>query len=46
MSGPKCPILLFSTVDPSIPASAKSAVTCQLVTKMANMKTKIHVALV
>ena len=36
-SGPKCPIPLFST---------KSAITCQLLTKMADMKTEIHVALV
>ena len=33
MSGPKCPIPLFSTVDLPTPASAKSAVTSQLLTK-------------
>ena len=37
MSGPKCLIPLFST---------KSAITSQLLTKMADMKMKIHVALV
>ena len=46
MSGPKCPIPLFSTVDPPPPASAKSAITSQWLTKMADMETKIHVALV
>ena len=37
MSRPKCLIPLFSS---------KSAITSQLLTKMANMKTKIHVGLV
>ena len=36
-SRPKCPIPLFSM---------KSAITSQLLTKMADMKTKIHVVLV
>ena len=46
MSGPKCPVPLFSTVDSPTLASGKSVITSQLLTKMADMETKIHVALV